>query len=118
MPSLFVFGDRDELVPVDSSVSIIRQTMTYPGHPAFSIVVFPAADHVISVATSGGGRTLAPGYLDTVADWLHRTVNLRRSGVENTVASDQVIRSITRWIVGVYELWHSGASEPSNSVER
>jgi pimeloyl-ACP methyl ester carboxylesterase len=74
VPSLFVFGDRDELVPVDLSVSIIRQTMTHPGHPAFSIVVFPGADHVLLVATSGGGRTLAPGYLDTVADWLRRTL--------------------------------------------
>ena len=73
VPSLFVFGDSDELVPVDLSVSIIRQTMTYPGHPPFSIVRFPGADHVISVAASGGSRTLAPGYLDTVADWLRRT---------------------------------------------
>jgi hypothetical protein len=31
----------------------------------------------MSVGTSGGGRTLAPGYLDTVADWLRRTLNLR-----------------------------------------
>jgi pimeloyl-ACP methyl ester carboxylesterase len=74
VPSLFVFGERDALVPVDLSVSIIRQTMTYPGHPAFSIVVFPGADHAISMATPGGGRTLARGYQQTVADWLRRTV--------------------------------------------
>jgi uncharacterized protein len=79
VPSLFVFGDRDELVPVDLSVSIIRQTMTYPGHPPFSIVVFPGADHVMLVRTSEGGQTLAPGYLDTVADWLRRTLNVGSS---------------------------------------
>jgi len=76
VPALFVFGDRDALVPVDRSVSIIRETMTHPGHPPFAIVVFPGADHGIFVKTAEGRRALAPGYLDTVADWLRRTVDL------------------------------------------
>jgi pimeloyl-ACP methyl ester carboxylesterase len=75
VPALFVFGDRDTLVPVDLSVSIIRETLTHPGHSPFSIVVFPGADHGISVATSEGRRTLAPEYLDAVSDWLRRTVD-------------------------------------------
>jgi pimeloyl-ACP methyl ester carboxylesterase len=75
VPSIFVFGDHDALVPVNLSVSIIRQTMTYPGHPAFSIVIFPGADHAISQAAADGRRTLAPGYLDAVAQWLRRTLN-------------------------------------------
>ena len=75
VPSLFVFGDRDELVPVNLSASIIRETMTHPGHPPFSIVVFPGADHTISMASGDGRRMLAPGYLDTVARWLRQTLN-------------------------------------------
>lgn len=75
VPSLFVFGDQDALVPVDLSVSIIRQTMTYAGHPPFSIVVFPGADHTISLAAADGRRTLAPGYLDAISEWLRRMLN-------------------------------------------
>jgi uncharacterized protein len=75
VPSLFIFGDKDELVPVEQSVTIIRQTLTHPGHPPFSIVVFPGADHVIAVSSPDGGRPLAPGYLDTIADWLRKTLS-------------------------------------------
>jgi pimeloyl-ACP methyl ester carboxylesterase len=75
VPSLFVFGDQDALVPVDLSTSIIRQTMAYPGHPAFSVAVFPGADHTISLTSADGRRMLAPGYLDAVAEWLRRTLD-------------------------------------------
>jgi pimeloyl-ACP methyl ester carboxylesterase len=74
VPSLFVFGDRDELVPVDVSASTIREAMARPDHPPFSIVVFPGADHGISLASADGRRKLAPGYQDAVAQWLRRTL--------------------------------------------
>jgi len=71
VPSLFIFGDRDEVTPVDVSASIIRETMTRPDHPPFSIAVFAGADHGIFVTSSEGRRTRAPGYLETVAKWIH-----------------------------------------------
>jgi len=74
VPALFIFGEKDALVPVERSVAIIRRTLTNAGHRAFSIVVFPGADHRISVS-SDGGRILAPGYLDTIENWLRRTLN-------------------------------------------
>jgi pimeloyl-ACP methyl ester carboxylesterase len=75
VPALFIFGDRDALVPVEPSVAIIRQTLTDAGHRAFSIVVFPGADHGMFVTAAEGGRTLAPGYLDAIQGWLRTTLS-------------------------------------------
>jgi len=74
VPALFVFGDADELVPVPASVSIIESTLRESGHRRAEIKVFPGADHTIRVAQSNGRRTYAPGYLETMEDWLRRTV--------------------------------------------
>jgi pimeloyl-ACP methyl ester carboxylesterase len=78
VPALFIFGDRDALVPVEPSVTIIRQTLTDAGHRTFSIVVFPGADHVIQVTSAGEGRTFAAGYLDTIESWLRKNVELSK----------------------------------------
>ena len=75
VPALFIFGDKDALVPVEPSVAIIRQTLTDAGHRAFSIVIFPGADHGMFVSAAEGGRTLAPGYLDAIEGWLRTTLN-------------------------------------------
>ena len=74
VPALFLFGDADELVPVPASVSIIESTLRESGHQPDVIKVFPGADHVIRVVQSDGRRTYAPGYLETMEDWLARTL--------------------------------------------
>jgi len=71
VPALFVFGDRDELVPVGESVDIIRHTLVESGVKDFAIKVFPNADHGIRV-DGDGGRQFATGYLATVRDWLRK----------------------------------------------
>jgi hypothetical protein len=79
-------GVRDELVTFRSKDATLSGTLFLPAggdrHPAvdagdraFSIVVFPGADHVMTVPSAEGGRTLAPGYLATMADWLRTNVN-------------------------------------------
>ena len=74
VPALFLFGENDELVPVAKSVEIIRGTLTKSGHSDFTIRIFPEADHGIRVITADGTTRLAPGYLDTMRDWLRRRV--------------------------------------------
>ena len=66
VPALFIFGEADDLVPVHESVAIIRHTLTEAGHHDFTIKVFPDANHGIQLTD---GR-FAPGYLDTMRDWL------------------------------------------------
>jgi pimeloyl-ACP methyl ester carboxylesterase len=72
VPALFLFGAQDDLVPVTRSVEIIRKTLTGSAAADFTIKIFPGADHGIYVETPEGGRSLAPGYLDTMRDWLRK----------------------------------------------
>jgi pimeloyl-ACP methyl ester carboxylesterase len=74
VPALFLFGERDELVPVGKSVEIIRAVLTQSSHPDFAIQVFPGADHGIRVPAPDGSMRLAPGYLEAMRDWLRRMV--------------------------------------------
>jgi hypothetical protein len=69
-PALFLFGEKDKLVPVAKSVAIIRETLSERPHADFTIKVFPGADHGIYVATADGARSYAPGYLETMRGWL------------------------------------------------
>jgi pimeloyl-ACP methyl ester carboxylesterase len=66
-PALFLFGEKDELVPVEQSVEII---CTVGAHHDFTIKIFPGADHGIYVTAANGARTYAAGYLDTMRNWL------------------------------------------------
>jgi len=52
VPALFIFGERDELVPVGRSVEIIRKTLAGSRAAGFTIKVFPGADHGIYVRRS------------------------------------------------------------------
>jgi dienelactone hydrolase len=74
VPALFIFGEKDTVVPVDTSVAIIRDTLTTSGHHGFSIIVFPGADHGLSITSADGRQTLAAGYLDAIDEWLRTTL--------------------------------------------
>jgi len=74
VPALFLFGERDDLVPVGKSVEIIREALTQSGHRDFTIRVFPGADHGIRVSAADGAMRLAPGYLEAMRDWLRKKV--------------------------------------------
>jgi len=75
VPALFLFGDEDRLVPVQTSIDIIRQTLTESGHRDFTIKTFPGADHGIRLEYSDGRGQFAPGYLQTMRDWVHSKVS-------------------------------------------
>lgn len=74
VPALFLFGDQDRLVPVETSIDIIRRTLTESGHRDFTIKNFPGADHGIRLESADGRRQFAPGYLQTMSDWVHSKV--------------------------------------------
>jgi dienelactone hydrolase len=70
VPSLFLFGQDDQLVPVDESVAIVRRTLSDSRQSDFTIKTFPGADHAINVRDSAGVRHLEPQYLAAMRDWL------------------------------------------------
>jgi len=74
VPVLFLFGSQDRLVPVPTSVEIIQQTLSADSHQDFTVKVFPGADHGLSVVDASGSSRLAPGYEDTMKEWLLRHV--------------------------------------------
>jgi hypothetical protein len=43
---------------------------TESGHRDFTIKIFPGADHGIYVRNAGGSMTLAPGYEETMKQWV------------------------------------------------
>jgi uncharacterized protein len=77
VPSLFLFGGEDRLVPVTESVAIIRRTLTESGHRDFTIRVFPRADHGMYLA-SGENGGVDPEYLETMRDWLAAHIRASR----------------------------------------
>jgi dienelactone hydrolase len=70
VPALFLFGDQDQLIPVEKSVEVIRQVLTQSGHRDFTIRVFPNVDHSMRLTTNGAEGTLDPEYLATMRTWL------------------------------------------------
>ncbi|HXQ97949.1 MAG TPA: alpha/beta fold hydrolase [Candidatus Limnocylindrales bacterium] len=70
VPALFLFGDQDRLVQVKESVDIIRQTLTQSGNKDFTIQVFPQVDHGMQLVSGEGEGSIAPEYLETMANWL------------------------------------------------
>jgi len=70
VPALFLFGDQDQLIPVDKSVEVIRQVLTQSGHRDFIIRVFPNVDHSMRLTTNGAEGMLDQEYLATMRTWL------------------------------------------------
>ena len=68
VPTLFLFGDADQLVPVAKSVEIINQTLTASHHPDFTVRVFPGVDHGMYLASDN--RQEVPAYRETMKNWL------------------------------------------------
>jgi pimeloyl-ACP methyl ester carboxylesterase len=74
VPALFLFGGDDRLVPVPKSAEIIRQTLTKSGHRDFTIKILPSADHGLYLRDATGSTRLAPGYEETMKEWLLKRV--------------------------------------------
>jgi len=75
VPALFLFGAEDRLIPVEKSVSVIREILTQ-SHADFTIQVFDGDDH--GMFRSSGA--LDPRYLDTMRKWLAERVRSSLNG--------------------------------------
>jgi pimeloyl-ACP methyl ester carboxylesterase len=70
VPSLFIFGEDDQVVPAGESVDVIRRTLTRTHHPDFTIKTFPGADHALQIRDPDGSSHPAPGYYAAMREWL------------------------------------------------
>jgi pimeloyl-ACP methyl ester carboxylesterase len=70
VPALFLFGDKDQLIPVEESVVIIRRVLAEDGHHDFTIREFPNDDHVMRLTAGETIGEIDPEYLKTMRGWL------------------------------------------------
>jgi uncharacterized protein len=77
---LLLYGDRDRVVPPQASATIVAETLERAGNRAYSVRMFPGANHAMVLAEDGftsfadyhRGVAHPPGYLDTMTAWMRR----------------------------------------------
>lgn len=74
VPALFLFGDRDQLIPVKESVSIIRGVLAENSRHDFTIQEFPDDDHGMRLDTKEPYGEIDPEYLKAMREWLRNKV--------------------------------------------
>jgi uncharacterized protein len=70
VPALFLFGDQDQLIPVEKSKEVIQRVLTQSGHRDFTIRTFHNADHGMFLTAGEASGDIDPEYLDTMHSWL------------------------------------------------
>lgn len=70
VPALFLFGDKDQLIPVAESVAAIRRVLAEDSHHDFTIREFPNDDHGMRLTTGETSAEIDPEYLKTMRGWL------------------------------------------------
>ena len=80
VPTLAIYGGRDDVVPPDLNVPALRAAAERGRNPDVTVKVFPEYDHLmtrpyvpeVKRGLSWKRRTVAPDVLSTVSDWLAR----------------------------------------------
>lgn len=70
VPALFLFGDKDPLIPVEESVTVIRRVLAEDSHHDFTIREFPNDDHGMRLTTGEASGEIDPEYIKTMREWL------------------------------------------------
>jgi pimeloyl-ACP methyl ester carboxylesterase len=70
VPALFLFGDRDELIPVQESVIVLQRVQGEDAHHDFTIREFANDDHEMRVDVGVTSGEIDPEYLRTMREWL------------------------------------------------
>lgn len=70
VPALFLFGDRDRLIPVQESVIVLQGVLGEDAHHDFTIREFANDDHEMRVVVGETRGEIDPDYLRTMREWL------------------------------------------------
>lgn len=76
VPMLAVFGGADRIVPVEASIRAMRAAFERGDNPDLTVRVFDGANHGVSIRRAGAWVP-APGYHETVLDWLVQVAGSR-----------------------------------------
>ena len=75
VPFLALFGENDDLVPVDESKAVISHALKAARNDRFDMKTFAGADHNLRMPDG----TFATGYIELLLEWLRK--NLRKTEV-------------------------------------
>lgn len=75
VPALFLFGDKDQLIPVPESVAVLRKVLAEDSHHEFTILEFSNDDHGMRLTTSAANGEIDPEYLKAMRNWLQVHLN-------------------------------------------
>jgi pimeloyl-ACP methyl ester carboxylesterase len=75
IPSLWIYGDADTIIPVQDSIARMRVA---GAKPTPQLVILPRAGHSFTVSDTAIPR-LAEGYPDVVIRWVRSVADLRRN---------------------------------------
>jgi uncharacterized protein len=70
VPALFLFGDRDQLIPVQESVTVLQRVLGEDAHHDFTIHEFTNDDHEMKVDLGDTRGEIDPAYLRAMREWL------------------------------------------------
>ncbi len=77
VPVLAIFGEFEEMVPIQVSVENMRRALSEGGNPDFWVAVLPRTYHGMSVGETGNVikdmfrmSHLAPGHMDLIRQWI------------------------------------------------
>lgn len=85
VPVLAIVGEKDLQVPAKENMQLIEAALKKGGNKNYSVLILPGLNHVFQTAKTGlpteyGSieETISPTALNTISDWILKTVNSKR----------------------------------------
>jgi hypothetical protein len=82
VPVLFLYGEKDQRVPVAESVRKIKAALKAANNRRYTIKIFPNANHTLRVPSSGSRfawPSNPPRYLETLRQWVSEVTRSKSS---------------------------------------
>jgi fermentation-respiration switch protein FrsA (DUF1100 family) len=82
-PVLAFWGGKDRYVPVQESIALFERALKKAANSDYTIKLFPTGRHDLVEGETGSSsesaslKKLAPGYWNTMTDWLLKRVKLK-----------------------------------------
>ncbi len=73
IPTLLIYGDKDEVTPVKPSVDSIESALNKAGNKRYTVTIMPNAIHYFAQVKKEGDLWTqnTPGYLENIYNWIH-----------------------------------------------
>jgi alpha-beta hydrolase superfamily lysophospholipase len=75
IPTLLIYGDKDEITPVKPSLDRIKSALKQAGNKQYKVIIMPNAIHYFAQVKKEGDLWTqnSPGYLDNIYKWIRIT---------------------------------------------